>query len=281
MRGRGAVSAAVVRAHSGGMGAGGGQAGARAGGHRAGRGGGGQGAVSRGDGDGAAGVERRLWLPDPDDVHVLAAAVAGSAESIVTMNAADFPRGVLAEEGVVRIDPDHFLLTLWDTDRAAVDRVAEAVAAEASRLSGEDWTPRRLMKRGACGALPRWCGARGKRPCRAGGRAIFLGQTEGICRAEGCGSGCCAGHRRADGLHPACAHGSCRVACGPDRGAGACDEWLAAARWGWQRAVAGVCGGPGGGAGGAGRGGDGDAPDGAGGGKPRGGADHLGHADTD
>jgi predicted nucleic acid-binding protein len=94
------------------------------------------------------GVERRLWLPDPDDVHVLAAAVAGSADTIVTMNAADFPRGVLAEEGLVRIDPDHFLLTLWETDRAAVDRVAEAVAGEASRLSGEDWTPRRLMKRG-------------------------------------------------------------------------------------------------------------------------------------
>jgi predicted nucleic acid-binding protein len=96
----------------------------------------------------APGVERRLWLPDPDDVHVLAAAVAGSADVIVTMNAGDFPRGVLAEEGIVRVDPDHFLLGLWEQDRAAVDEVAGRVAAEASRLSGEDWTPRRLMKRG-------------------------------------------------------------------------------------------------------------------------------------
>jgi hypothetical protein len=96
----------------------------------------------------APGLERRLWLPDPDDVHVLAAAVAGSAEAIVTMNAADFPRGVLAGEGVVRIDPDHFLLSLWERDRAAVDRVSALVAAEATRLSGEDWSPRRLMKRG-------------------------------------------------------------------------------------------------------------------------------------
>jgi predicted nucleic acid-binding protein len=96
----------------------------------------------------APGVERRLWLPDPDDVHVLATAVAGSAEAIVTMNAADFPRGVLAEEGLVRIDPDHFLLTLWERDRDAVGAVAGQVAAEATRLSGEVWTPRRLMKRG-------------------------------------------------------------------------------------------------------------------------------------
>jgi predicted nucleic acid-binding protein len=96
----------------------------------------------------APGVERRLWLPDPDDVHVLATAVAGSAEAIVTMNAADFPRGVLAEEGLVRIDPDHFLLTLWERDRDVVGAVAGRVAAEASRLSGEVWTPRRLMRRG-------------------------------------------------------------------------------------------------------------------------------------
>lgn len=96
----------------------------------------------------APGVERRLWLPDPDDVHVLAAAIAGSADQIVTTNAADFPRGVLAEEGLVRVDPDHFLLGLWERDRAAVEAVALRVAAEASRLSGEAWSPRRLMKRG-------------------------------------------------------------------------------------------------------------------------------------
>jgi predicted nucleic acid-binding protein len=96
----------------------------------------------------APGLERRLWLPDPDDVHVLAAAVAGSADVIVTMNAADFPRGVLAEEGIVRVDPDHFLLGLWERDPVAVGAVAARVAAEASRLAGEVWTPRRLMKRG-------------------------------------------------------------------------------------------------------------------------------------
>jgi hypothetical protein len=95
----------------------------------------------------APGVERRLWLPDPDDVHVLATAVAGSAEAIVTMNAADFPRGILAEEGIVRVDPDHFLLGLWEREREAVGRVADAVAAEATRLAGEVWSPRQLMKR--------------------------------------------------------------------------------------------------------------------------------------
>jgi hypothetical protein len=97
----------------------------------------------------APGLEARLWLPDAADIHVLAAAVAGGAEAVVTFNAKDFPRGVLAEEGLRRLDPDGFLLSL---DRAAVAAVAEAVRAEAERLSGEAQPLRALMKRAG---LPR------------------------------------------------------------------------------------------------------------------------------
>lgn len=95
----------------------------------------------------APGVERRLWLPDPADVHVLAVAIAASADLIVTFNAADFPRATLAEEGLERQDPDQFLHGLW---LARPDPVAEAVAEVADtarRLSGEDLPLRPLMKR--------------------------------------------------------------------------------------------------------------------------------------
>lgn len=93
------------------------------------------------------GVERRLWLPDPDDVHVLAAAVAGSAEAILTANAKDFPRKVLAEEGLLRLDPDHFLAGLAEGARDAVGGVVDASVAEARRLSGEGWTRAGLLKK--------------------------------------------------------------------------------------------------------------------------------------
>ncbi|MEC3863216.1 PIN domain-containing protein [Mesobacterium sp. TK19101] len=92
-------------------------------------------------------LEARLWLPDPADVHVLAAAIAGSADVVVTMNAADFPRGVLAEEGLSRADPDSFLLGLWQARPEQVVPVCEAVLAEARRLSGEDWQMRALLKK--------------------------------------------------------------------------------------------------------------------------------------
>ncbi len=94
-----------------------------------------------------AGDEARLWLPDPHDVHVLAAAIAGSADVLVTLNAADFPRHTLAEEGLVRKDPDFFLRELWAVRPEVVAGVAEAVRGEAERLSGDPWPIRKLMKK--------------------------------------------------------------------------------------------------------------------------------------
>lgn len=92
-------------------------------------------------------LEARLWLPDPADIHVLASAIAGSSDVIVTMNASDFPRGILAEEGLKREDPDGFLMQFWQKDPDAVGQVCENVLAEARRLSGKDWEMRPLMKK--------------------------------------------------------------------------------------------------------------------------------------
>ena len=97
--------------------------------------------------DWAPSLEARLWLPDRGDVHVLAAAVAGSADVIVTVNARDFPRNVLAEEGLGRADPDAFLMGFHAADPERVAQVAQAVLDEANRLSGQVWDMRALMKK--------------------------------------------------------------------------------------------------------------------------------------
>lgn len=94
-----------------------------------------------------AGLAGRLWLPDPDDIHVLEAAITGSADLIVTVNAVDFPRGILAEEGVRRDDPDHFLLSLWQSAPDAVAGVVEEVRTKAESLSGACQPLRPLLKR--------------------------------------------------------------------------------------------------------------------------------------
>ncbi len=93
-----------------------------------------------------AGDLARLVLPDPDDVHVLAAAIAGSADGILTVNAKDFPRRTLAEEGLARLDPDPFLLRLWEEAPDAVGGVVAGVHRDA-REDGIDLDLRALLKR--------------------------------------------------------------------------------------------------------------------------------------
>ncbi|SPF80171.1 RSP_2648 family PIN domain-containing protein [Pseudoprimorskyibacter insulae] len=92
-------------------------------------------------------LEDRLWLPDVADRHVLAAAIAGSADVIVTMNASDFPRNILAEEGVSRADPDGFLIGFYEAQPEVVGAVCADVLATARRLSGEEWQMRALLKK--------------------------------------------------------------------------------------------------------------------------------------
>jgi hypothetical protein len=61
-----------------------------------------------------------LALPDPDDRHVLAAAIHAQAELIVTFNLGDFPASVLSGFRIEAIHPDEFVVRLWDEDAASV-----------------------------------------------------------------------------------------------------------------------------------------------------------------
>ncbi len=51
-----------------------------------------------------------LTLPDPDDRHVLAAAIVGHADAIVTANLKDFPIAELSKHNIEAHHPDDFLM---------------------------------------------------------------------------------------------------------------------------------------------------------------------------
>jgi hypothetical protein len=67
-----------------------------------------------------------LALPDPDDRHVLAAAIHARVDVIVTYNLADFPAASLEPHGVEAQHPDDFVSAL-------VERAPQTVCAAVQR----------------------------------------------------------------------------------------------------------------------------------------------------
>lgn len=104
-------------------------------------------------------IEARLVLPDPNDRHVLATAIAGGADAIVTFNARDFPGHVLAAEGIARRDPDGFLWELHSRQPEVMAGIVESVRARAEAISGQPVPLKALMKRARLYRLAKALGA--------------------------------------------------------------------------------------------------------------------------
>lgn len=83
-----------------------------------------------------------LSLPDPDDRHVLAAAIHGGASVIVTFNLADFPASVLSAYSIEAVHPDEFIMGLWDEFPAAI---LEAVRRQRAGLKRPPRTAAELL----------------------------------------------------------------------------------------------------------------------------------------
>lgn len=67
-----------------------------------------------------------LELPDPDDRHVLAAAIRAGAQTIVTHNLRDFPSEALDPFAIEAVDPDTFVEQQMDLHEGAVVAVARS-----------------------------------------------------------------------------------------------------------------------------------------------------------
>jgi len=58
-----------------------------------------------------------IQLPDLDDRHVVACAIQGEAEIIVTKNLKDFPKEELEKFGIIPQHPDDFICDLFEMDK--------------------------------------------------------------------------------------------------------------------------------------------------------------------
>ncbi len=66
-----------------------------------------------------------ITLPDVDDRHVVAAAIKGQAESIITFNLKDFPSCELEPLGLSAIHPDEFLCDMFELDSSSCVKAAQ------------------------------------------------------------------------------------------------------------------------------------------------------------
>lgn len=70
-----------------------------------------------------------IALPDPDDVHVVAAALRCRAQAIITYNVRDFPRAQLEPFSIDVLDPDDFIADLVDLAPVRIWQILEEQAA--------------------------------------------------------------------------------------------------------------------------------------------------------
>ncbi len=70
-------------------------------------------------------LEAEIHLPDPGDAHVLAAAITGKADLLLTFNLRDFPRRTLAGHGLEARHPDGFLWELLGHHPVELNRIVD------------------------------------------------------------------------------------------------------------------------------------------------------------
>ena len=91
-----------------------------------------------------------IVLPDPNDRHVLAAAVRAGAQAIVSFNLKDFPKHITEPLGLEAKHPDDFVLELIDLAPGAL---ASVIVEQSRRLKNPPMEVSELMDVLANGGL--------------------------------------------------------------------------------------------------------------------------------
>lgn len=93
-----------------------------------------------------------ISLPDPNDRHVLAAAIRSGADAIVTFNLKDFPSSELGKYDIEALHPDDFLHFQFGLQQASVLIAAQRCR---SRLKNPPRSAEDYLDRLAAQSLPK------------------------------------------------------------------------------------------------------------------------------
>ena len=92
-------------------------------------------------------LEKSLMLPDRNDRHVLASAITGKAEILLTDNLKDFPRVILAKYGIIPRSSDSFLLELFTENPEIVEFIIHQVIDSTSEKFFKGYSKKSFLKR--------------------------------------------------------------------------------------------------------------------------------------
>jgi predicted nucleic acid-binding protein len=95
-----------------------------------------------------------LQLPDPDDRHVLASAIVGHADAIVTFNLKDFPEKLVTLHRIEILHPDDFLVAQYHLDPI---RLLSVIKASRKRLKNPPKTAEEFIATYEQQGLPQTC----------------------------------------------------------------------------------------------------------------------------
>lgn len=95
-----------------------------------------------------------ITLPDVDDRHVLAAAIFGHADAIVTFNLKDFPEVNASQYGIEILHPDDFVVAQYDLDPI---RFLSIIKANRDRLKNPPKSAEEFIETYELQGLPQAC----------------------------------------------------------------------------------------------------------------------------
>jgi len=87
------------------------------------------------------------WLPDLNDLHVLALAIQTESKGIITFNKKDFPNKILNSYNLFSITPDQFINSIYANKPDLVYDICDQELEKLNRTLNEPLTLKSLLKK--------------------------------------------------------------------------------------------------------------------------------------
>jgi predicted nucleic acid-binding protein len=87
------------------------------------------------------------WLPDIDDIHVLALAIKSKSKGIITFNKKDFPNTIIGKYDLFSVTPDQFILEIFKENSNLISKICHFELDEINKTFEKQLSIKSLLKK--------------------------------------------------------------------------------------------------------------------------------------